>query len=95
MPAYLVVNIEVQDANRYQEYIRQVTPTIENFGGKYLARGGQLEVLEGDWNPKRVVIVEFSSMAQAKAWWDSAEYAAPKELRRSCSRGQIVLIEGS
>jgi uncharacterized protein (DUF1330 family) len=95
MPAYLVVNIDVTDPTRYQDYIKAVTPTIEANGGKYLARGGRVEVLEGRWNPKRVVIVEFPSAEKAKAWWDSAEYAGPKAIRQSCSRGEIVLVDGS
>jgi len=94
MSAYLVVNINVVDAVRYQDYIRAVPPTIEAFGGRYLARGGQVEVLEGEWNPKRMVILEFPSVAKAKAWWESQEYAGPKAIRQSCSRGEIVLVEG-
>jgi uncharacterized protein (DUF1330 family) len=95
MPAYLVVNIEVQDATRYQDYIKGVSPTIEAFGGKYLARGGKVDVLEGEWKPKRMVIVEFPSAERAKAWWNSTEYAGLKELRRSCSHGEIVLVDGA
>ncbi|MCU1284822.1 MAG: hypothetical protein JWO13_1172 [Acidobacteriales bacterium] len=94
MAAYLVVNIEVHDPVRYAEYIRLVTPTIEMFGGKYLARGGTTEVLEGEWHPKRLVIVEFPSAEKAREWWNSTEYAGPKEIRRSCSHGEIVLAEG-
>jgi uncharacterized protein (DUF1330 family) len=94
MPAYLVVNIDVTDPTHYQDYIRAVPHTIEQYGGKYLARGGRVEVLEGRWNPKRMVILEFPSAEQAKAWWDSAEYAGPKAIRQSCSRGEIVLVDG-
>jgi uncharacterized protein (DUF1330 family) len=95
MPAYLVVNIEVHDATRYQEYIKGVTPTIEAFGGKYLARGGKVEVFEGEWKPNRMVIVEFPSAEKAKAWWNSAEYAGLKAIRQSCSHGEIVLVDGA
>lgn len=95
MAAYLVVNIDVQDSVRYQDYIKAVPPTIEAFGGKYLARGGKVEVLEGEWKPKRLVIVEFPSAEKAKAWWHSTEYAGLKTIRQSCSRGEIVLVDGA
>ena len=94
MSAYLVVNIDVLDSVRYQDYIRAVPPTIEAFGGRYLARGGQVEVLEGEWKPKRMAIVEFPNAERAKAWWDSQEYAGLKALRQSCSQGEIMLVEG-
>jgi uncharacterized protein (DUF1330 family) len=94
MAAYLVVNIDVHDSVRYAEYIRLVTPTIEMFGGNYLTRGGEVEVLEGDWHPKRFVLVEFPSMEKAREWWNSTEYAGAKDIRRSCSHGEIVLAAG-
>jgi uncharacterized protein (DUF1330 family) len=95
MAAYLVVNIEVEDAVRYQDYIKAVPPTIAAFGGKYLARGGNVEVLEGEWRPKRLVVVEFPSAEKAKAWWLSTEYAGLKAIRQSCSHGEIVLVDGA
>ena len=94
MAAYLIVNIDVTDPEKYREYIGAVPRTIAAYGGKYLARGGEVEVLEGNWAPKRVVILEFESVARAKQWWNSEEYRHPKEIRRSASLGDIMLVEG-
>jgi uncharacterized protein (DUF1330 family) len=94
MPAYLIVNIEVKDPVRYAEYVQGVPATIARHGGKYLARGGQAEQLEGEWEPKRVVLLEFPSYADAKEWWSCDAYRPLKELRRSASVGNILLVEG-
>ena len=94
MPAYVVANVEVADPVRYEEYKRLVPSTIAAYGGRYLARGGPAQVLEGEWKPRRLVIVEFETAAQARAWWDSAEYAPVRSLRRSCARAELVLVEG-
>ena len=94
MPAYVVVNVEVQDPVRYEEYKRLAPPSIAAYGGRYLARGGQVHVLEGGWTPKRLVILEFLDAARAKAWWDSPEYAAGKKLRQAAAKTDLVIIEG-
>ncbi len=94
MPAYVIVEIDVTDPVRYEAYKKMAPPTIAAYGGKYLARGGQTAVLEGDWQPKRLVILEFASLAQAKAWVDSPEYRPARELRRECTNSRMVVIEG-
>jgi uncharacterized protein (DUF1330 family) len=94
MPAYLVVEVTIEDDSRYDEYRRLVPGIIEKFGGRYLARGGATDVLEGDWNPERLVIVEFPNARQARAWWESAEYSAAKAIRQACSRARLVVVEG-
>ena len=94
MPAYVIANVEVSDPVRYEEYKRLVPSTIAAYGGRYLARGGLAQVLEGEWKPKRLVIVEFPTAAQARAWWDSAEYAPVRSVRRACARAELVLVEG-
>jgi len=94
MAAYLIVNIDVKDPEKYAEYVKVVPATIAAYGGKYVVRGGTAEKLEGDWEPRRVVVLEFESMERAKQWWDSDEYRAPKALRRSASVGNIILVEG-
>ena len=94
MPAYVIANVEVSDPIRYEEYKRLVPSTIAAYGGRYLARGGPAQVLEGEWKPKRLVIVEFETAAQARAWWDSAEYAPVRSVRRACARAELVLVEG-
>lgn len=92
--AYVVANVTVEDPVRYAEYRRLVTPTIEQFGGRFLARGGAVEVLEGDWRPDRLVILEFPSMERARAWWSSPAYAEARAIRQATSTGTLLLLEG-
>jgi uncharacterized protein (DUF1330 family) len=94
MPAYVVVNVHVHDPENYREYVRLAPPTIFHYGGRYLARAGQTEVLEGDWTPHRFVILEFESVARAKEWLDSPEYGAIKHLRHQCATSQMLVTEG-
>jgi uncharacterized protein (DUF1330 family) len=94
MSAYLVVEVEVLDQARYEDYKRLVPPSLAAYGGKFLVRGGVAETLEGDWSPKRVVIVEFPTVEQAQAWWASAEYAEAKALRQATARTQMIVAEG-
>lgn len=94
MAAYYIVEIDIQDEARFEEYRQKVPATIARYGGRYLVRGGAYETIEGDWRPKRLAVVEFPSVEQAKRWYDSAEYRPLKELRRQTARGHIVLVEG-
>jgi uncharacterized protein (DUF1330 family) len=94
MPAYIVVDIEVQRPAEYERYKELAPPSIAQYGGRYLARGGATEVLEGTWQPTRLVILEFPSAKDARAWWSSREYAEAKALRQACARTQMVLLEG-
>ena len=95
MSAYLVVEVEVRDAGRYEDYKRMVPPTLAAYGGKFLVRGGAVETLEGEWSPKRMVIVEFPSAERARAWWASTEYAEAKALRQATADTQMILVEGA
>lgn len=94
MPAYVVVEVEVQDAERYETYKPMVPPTLAAYGGKFVVRGGATETLEGDWSPKRLVIFEFPSVERAKAWWGSEEYAEAKALRQATARTRMIVVEG-
>ena len=94
MSAYIFVSVEVHDPVRYEEYRKTVMPTLEAYGGKFLVRGGKMEVLEGNWPQRRIVIVEFPSVDKARAWWHSPEYAAPKALRQATSHTEMILVEG-
>ncbi len=94
MSAYIVVSVEVTDPVRYEDYRKTVLPTIEAYGGRFLVRGGKMEVLEGNWPQRRIVIVEFPSADRARAWWHSPEYAAPKALRQATSHTEMILVEG-
>jgi uncharacterized protein (DUF1330 family) len=94
MAAYVVVDVEVKDPVRYEDYRKLVLPTLQAHGGRFLVRGGKVETLEGSWLPKRFVILEFPDVARAKAWWDSSEYANPKAIRQSASRTEMIVVEG-
>lgn len=94
MAAYVIGEIEVTDAAIYEQYRKQVLATLEKHAGRFLVRGGEVALLEGDWSPKRVVILEFPGMAEAQKWYRSPEYAPLIELRQRASRGKLVLVEG-
>ena len=94
MSAFIVVEVEVLDKERYETYKRMVPPSLEAYGGRFLVRGGGVETLEGEWAPKRLVILEFPSIEQAKAWWGSEEYSEAKALRQATASTQMVLAEG-
>jgi uncharacterized protein (DUF1330 family) len=92
--AYVVVNVEVLDPALYEEYKRQAPSSIAAHGGRYLARGGEVQVMEGRGRPPRLVILEFPSAAKAKAWWESSEYSSARRLRQSCARADLVIVDG-
>ncbi len=94
MSAYVIVEIEVRDPVAYEDYKRLAPPAIALYGGRYLARGGKTDLLEGDAKPERLVILEFPSLARAREWWASAEYGAARSLRQSCARARMVAVEG-
>ena len=94
MAAYVIANIDVKDPVRYQDYIKMSPVSIAKFGGRFIARGGKTEVLEGNWVPKRLVLLEFPSVERAREWWASDEYAPAKALRQATSYGELVIIEG-
>ena len=94
MAAYLVATVDVTDPVGYEEYTTHVPAPIAAYGGRYLTRAGATDVLEGDWAPKRVVILEFPNMAQLEAWYDSAEYRPLLEIRRRTAQSRVVAIEG-
>jgi uncharacterized protein (DUF1330 family) len=94
MSAYVVVDIEINDPSTYEEYKRLAPPSIAQFGGRYIARGGQTEILEGNWQPKRLVLLEFPTIEQAKAWWASTEYADAKAMRHRSAVTNMVVVEG-
>lgn len=94
MPAYVVVEIAVEDPETYERYKQLAPPLIALYGGRYIARGGATETLEGSWVPKRLVILEFPNAERARAWWGSTEYAEAKRLRQASASTEMVLIEG-
>ena len=94
MSAYIFVSVEIHDPVRYEGYRKSVLPTIEKYAGRFIVRGGKMEVLEGHWPQRRIVIVEFPSAEIAREWWNSPEYAAPKALRQATSHSDMILVEG-
>jgi len=94
MTAYWIGEHAVTDPATFDEYLRQVIPMIERFGGRYLTRGGAHQVLDGDWHPNRVVIVEFPDMAAIRAFYTSPEYQPLIALRRSAARGVVIAVDG-
>ena len=94
MAAYVIADVKIEDPVQYEDYRKMVPATIAAYGGRFIARGGQTEVLEGEWRPNRVVIIEFESVERAKAWWASEEYRAARELRQRTSTGSLIVVEG-
>ena len=94
MPAYVVVNVRVKDPVRYEDYKKMAPASIAQYGGRYIARGGAVHVMEGDWTPERLVLLEFPSVERAREWWGCAEYADAKALRNATSDTQLVITEG-
>jgi len=90
----LIYDVDVHDPAPYGEFMEKVIQVVEQYGGKYLVRGGRHEVLEGDWNPTRLVLFEFPDMDSARKIIASEEYAPLKKLRQACSTGHIVIVEG-
>lgn len=94
MPAYIIVEIDIVDPAGYAEYKDLAGPTVEKYGGKYIVRGGGTEVLEGDWQPKRIVVLEFESAQRAKEWLNSYEYHEPRKMRHRTAKTNMILVEG-
>jgi uncharacterized protein (DUF1330 family) len=94
VPAYVVVSVDVHDPDRYAEYVARAPESVARYGGRYVARGGRTEVLEGDWDPKRFVVLEFPSFEDAQAWWHSQEYADAKALRHATATSRMILVDG-
>ncbi len=93
MAAYLIIDINMADRSKFKKYARAVQGTVEAFGGRYLCKWGMLETLEGKWGASRIVLVEFETAEQAKAWWVSEEYRPLKALRREASTTRVLLVD--
>ena len=94
MAAYVIVEIDILDPERYEEYKKLAGATVEKYGGKYIVRGGGTEVLEGDWNPKRIVVLQFDSMQRAKDWLNCEDYREPRKMRHRTAKTNMILVEG-
>ena len=94
MAAYVIAEVDVHDTALFEEYRKIVPGTITQYGGKYLVRGGAMESKEGGWTPKRVVLLEFPTMDQARKWYHSAEYAPALAMRLKAAKNRMVIVEG-
>ena len=94
MAAYIIVDVTINDPQEYEGYKKLTPASIAVYNGKFIVRGAATETLEGNWQPGRVVIIEFPSSAEAKAWWASAEYAPAKAIRQSAAATKMILVEG-
>jgi uncharacterized protein (DUF1330 family) len=95
MAAYVIAEVDVTDPVAYENYRKMVAPTIQQYNGKFLVRGGRVESKEGGWNPPRFVIVEFPSLERAREWYQSPEYAPALALRLKASRSRLIIAEGT
>ena len=93
MPAYLVVDVRRTDRERAARYSALSGPNVEQHGGRYLARGGATLVLEGDWDPDRLVVIEFDSVEAAREWYDSPDYTDIRALREGAGEWRMVVVE--
>ena len=94
MPAYIIVDIAIHNAQNYAGYVKLTPATLLPYEGKFIVRGGKTETLEGDWQTGRFVIIEFPSLEKAKAWWASEEYAPAKALRQANAETKMIVVEG-
>ena len=94
MSAYIIAEVEVTDPETFEEYRKLVPSTIEAYGGRYVVRGGAVDGLEGEWQPKRMVVIEFDDAERAKAWHGSELYAPAKALREASANTRMVVVEG-
>ena len=94
MSAYVIVEIDIVDPAGYEEYKKLAGETVEKYGGKYVIRGGAVETLEGNWKPKRIVVLQFDSMQRAKEWLNCEEYREPRKMRQRTARTRMVVVEG-
>lgn len=94
MPAYILVNCKVTDPVRYEEYKKLAPPAVELYGGRYLVRGGQTIVMEGSWQPNRMVVLEFSTLERAETFCRSPEYRATRAQRVGAAEMSMVAVAG-
>ncbi len=94
MSAYVIVDITVTDPERYEDYKKLAPPAIAAYGGKYVVRGGKSEKLEGNWEPNRIVILQFESTEKAKEFINSPEYREARALRHETASSNMIVVEG-
>ena len=94
MSAYIIVDVDIHKPSESEEYKKLTPQSIHAYGGRFVVRGGRAETLEGNWQPGRIVVLEFPTADQARAWWSSAEYAPAKSIRQRTAYTEMILVEG-
>ena len=94
MPAFVIVEITIHNPVEYEDYKKLTPASLKPFDGRFVVRGGKTETLEGDWNPERIVVLEFPSVEKAKEWWNSEGYAPAKALRQRTAHSRMILLPG-
>lgn len=94
MKAYIIADVNITDTVQYETYKKLTPGSLKPFDGKFIVRGGMADTLEGDWQPSRVVVLEFPSLEKANAWWSSDSYAPAKAIRQSASKTRMIVVEG-
>ena len=94
MPAYVIIETDIHDPEQYERYKAASPAAVAGGGGRFLARGGELAVLEGDWDPARIVVLEFPDLETVKRWYDSPDYQEAKRLREGAASLRMIAVEG-
>jgi uncharacterized protein (DUF1330 family) len=94
MSAYAIFDVDIRDMAKYQEFMAGVKPALEKAGARYLARGGKHQVYEGDWSPRRIVLLEFRSLEAFETFYHGETYRSLKSIRDACSSARLVSVEG-
>ena len=94
MAGYVIVELDVTDPEKFEEYRKLVPPIIEMYGGEYIVRGGETQVLEGDWDPKRIVVLKFESVQRVMEFMNSEEYAPVKQIRLDSANSNVLVVDG-
>ena len=94
MPAYLIANVDIKDSEKIKEYLSSTPEILKKYSGRFLVRGGDIWIAEGDWNPKRIVVVEFDTFEKAKEFWNSSDYKPLKELRQASASTDMIIVDG-
>lgn len=94
MAAYIIANVDVKDAERIKEYTSATPEVISKYNGRFIVRGGDVTIVEGTWKPKRLVVLEFDTLENAKAFWHSEDYQPLKELRQQLADTEMIIVDG-
>lgn len=94
MPAYVIVEVTIEDTTAYEEYKKLTPASITAHEGRFIVRGGKTFSIEGDWSPDRIVVLEFPTMEKAREWWSSEQYAIAKKIRQAAAKTKMIFVDG-